>query len=363
MVNNQSKLTALIHELQHARSPLAQARVVARSWRTLRELSPTDRRLLARNLGFEGAEEILEGLSRKGGLAPAMLLRVLGNARETDESAMAEVLSAIRDPDRREGAIATGAVLASENVMEAETEEVPDAVEDVVEEQGSEEVPIAEEARSTPIFLDDDDHSAADGYEFGASGPVHEPEIQRETDPEPVRESDSEPEIPAPAPPPRMEVVDWSRWESATVRPRQAPQPHPAAVPPSFPPGTSGSGVRAVISAIRAELSNLARLRILQRDLVHFEGANVTTLNELVEAYPDGWVRRRALCAVLEGGIVLAVDDALELVSALQREFDRCWCLGILARRGELGGTNLERALDLVSSPASRRRLRMAAQS
>ena len=57
-MSTQPKLTALLHELQHARSPLAQARVLARSWRTLRELSPTDRKLLARQTGFDGAEEI-----------------------------------------------------------------------------------------------------------------------------------------------------------------------------------------------------------------------------------------------------------------------------------------------------------------
>ena len=61
-MSNQRKLTALLHELQNARSPLAQARVLARAWRTVRELSPTDRRLLARHAGFDGAEEILEGL-------------------------------------------------------------------------------------------------------------------------------------------------------------------------------------------------------------------------------------------------------------------------------------------------------------
>ena len=88
---------------------VAQARVLARSWRTLRELSPTDRRLLARHVGFDGAEEILEGLSRrKGGLAPAMLLRVLGNARRTDGSAVSELLAAFRDPQRRDEAIAIG---------------------------------------------------------------------------------------------------------------------------------------------------------------------------------------------------------------------------------------------------------------
>jgi hypothetical protein len=116
------------------------------------------------------------------------------------------------------------------------------------------------------------------------------------------------------------------------------------------------------METIQAERSTLSQLRVLRRELSRFEGSNLSTLSELVESFADGWVRRRAVCALLEGGIVVAVADALELVSALNRESDRRWCLGLLARRAELGGTNLDRALELVSSPSSRRRLRIAAR-
>ena len=84
-MSSQRKLNALLFELQTARSPLQQAKTMARAWRTIRELSPTDRRLLARHAGFAGAEEMLEGLaSRKGGLAPAALLGALSKARDAD---------------------------------------------------------------------------------------------------------------------------------------------------------------------------------------------------------------------------------------------------------------------------------------
>jgi hypothetical protein len=116
------------------------------------------------------------------------------------------------------------------------------------------------------------------------------------------------------------------------------------------------------MGTIQAERSTLSQLRVLRRELSRFEGSNLSTLSELVESFADGWVRRRAVCALLEGGIVVAVADALELVSALNRESDRRWCLGLLARRAELGGANLDRALELVSSPSSRRRLRIAAR-
>jgi hypothetical protein len=147
-MNTERKLSALLHELQHARSPLAQARVLARAWRTVRELSPTDRRLLARHAGFDGAEEILEGLGqRKGGLAPAMLLRVLANARGTDGSAVSELLSAFRDPQRRGEAISRGAELASDLLSGPEAEEVRAEVGEALEELQAVEETIVESAQ------------------------------------------------------------------------------------------------------------------------------------------------------------------------------------------------------------------------
>jgi hypothetical protein len=148
-MNTERKLSALLHELQHARSPLAQARVLARAWRTVRELSPTDRRLLARHAGFEGAEEVLEGLSqRKGGLAPAMLLRVLANARATDGSAVSELLAAFRDPLRRGEAVSQGAELASDLLSGPEAEEVRAEVGEALEELQAVEETIVESAQS-----------------------------------------------------------------------------------------------------------------------------------------------------------------------------------------------------------------------
>ena len=134
-MSTQRQLTALLHELQHARSPLAQAKVLARGWRTVRDLSPTDRRLLARHAGFEGAEDILEGLSqRKGGLAPAMLLRVLANARGTDGSTVSELLAAFRDPQRRDEAISLGTELASDLLAEPESDDGPEEIVEAIEE-------------------------------------------------------------------------------------------------------------------------------------------------------------------------------------------------------------------------------------
>jgi len=117
------------------------------------------------------------------------------------------------------------------------------------------------------------------------------------------------------------------------------------------------------LGAVGAETSVLSRLLVLRQQLSGLAGSSVETLRKLVESFEDGWARRRALAAFLEAGIPENASDALELVATLKSELDKRWCLGILARRGDLEGSQLKRALSLVSSPSVRRRLELAARN
>ena len=347
-MSTQQKFTALLHELQHARSPLAQARVMARAWRTVRELSPTDRRLLARHAGFEGAEEILEGLSlRKGGIAPAMLLRVLTNARGTDGSTVSELLAAFRDPRRRDEAISLGAELASDLLAEPAAADGLEEIDVAIEELQAVEESIIETPEEVLAALNALESEHGDDIE---PDPVPEPEPDEVQEPDPAPEPEPEPE---PAPP----VVDWSRWQEATPSRRPAPVPRDE-IRPSFSDASSRRfEAGAVMGAIGAEQSVFSQLRILRRRLSAFAGSRNDTLHELIELFPDGWSRRRVLCALLEAGIPAKPWEALELVTCLGRELDRRWCLVILARKGGLHGRLLNQALDLVDSDYSKRRL------
>ena len=56
------------------------------------------------------------------------------------------------------------------------------------------------------------------------------------------------------------------------------------------------------------------------------------------------------------------MELAVLLVALLENERDRSWCLSVLARRGKLRGAVLQQALELVSSPHTRRRLQSAAE-
>jgi hypothetical protein len=362
-MNSQQKLTALVYELQHARSPLAQARVLARAWRTVRELSPTDRRLLARHAGFDGAEEILEGLSKgKGGLAPAMLLRVLANARGTDGSAVSELIAAFRDPERRDEAVAMGADLASDLLAEPPAEEVPSEIGEAIEElQAVEEsiIETPEEALAALNALEPDPETEIEETTAPESSPEFAPAPAPENEDAGDTEPESEPE-PAPPPPPPP-VVDWSRWHDTGASRRPAPVPRDVLQPLVSEVGTRRFKAPAVMAALGAEQSVLSQLRVLRRELSGIKGSSIGTLRELVENFPDGWARRRALCALFDVGIPADTSEALQLVSCLGRDPDRRWCLAMLARRGDLRGAMLGRALDLVDSEYSKRRLaRMA---
>ena len=355
-MSTQRQLTALLHELQHARSPLAQARVLARGWRTVRELSPTDRRLLARHAGFDGAEDILEGLSkRKGGFAPAMLLRVLANARGTDASTVSELVAAFRDPLRRDEAVSLGADLASELLAEPEADGGPEEIGEAIEElQAVEDSNI----ESPEVAL------AA----LNALGPTPEAVFEEtfaseidnawEGEPEP-----GPPEETEPPPPPHSPVVDWSRWHSAAESLQPGPFLSREPGSPVSEPGSRRFEAGVVPEGMEAGRPVFTKLRTLWRELAGFAGSSMDTLHELIETFPDGWARRRALCALLEAGIPEATRDALELVSCLERELDRRWCLGIVARKGDLCGTTLNRALDLVDSDFSKKRLAAIAGS
>jgi len=361
-MGTQRKLNALLFELQTAGSPLAQAKVLARAWRTVRELSPTDRLLLARHAGFDGAEEILEGLAKKkSGVAPAMLLQMLSNARGTDASTLRNLLSALRDPARRDEAVARSLDLASELMSDqqpaAPAEEVGEALGELQAVELEVEA-VPEEALAALYAVESQmETSPTDTVREPDRDTVSTAEIER---PPPVApEPEAAPEKPQSEEPP---VVDWSRWDSGHAASRPAPTPRNQVRPPVSDPGARRIGEVAAATAVGVESSVFARLRALHRGIAGLVGSNVETVGELVEDFPDGWVRRRALSALIEAGAPARADDAVTLIaSPLDGGRDRRGGLGVLAARGDLRGAPLERAIELLGSPAARKRLSASA--
>jgi len=105
-----------------------------------------------------------------------------------------------------------------------------------------------------------------------------------------------------------------------------------------------------------------ARFHVLRRHLAATKGLPADGLRSVVEAFPDGWARRRALVELLRNGAPAALGDALGLVEILGSERDRLWCLGTLAstfaeNRRALNPQDREALLDAAPSPTARRRL------
>jgi hypothetical protein len=377
-MSSQKKLNALLFELQTAQSPLAQAKTLARAWRTLRELSPTDRRLLARHVGFDGAEEMLEGLATKrGGLAPAVLLQALAKARTADRATVGDLVARLKRPEARGQVLAESLDFASSLLEDpgagnnAEGPPSDDVAEALDELQAVQAPPVEtpEEALEALNALDAAPGDTSEATKEKTSGDDPTERVVEETT-ETEAEASDKPTVrvtlkppPPPPPPPRPvpDAVDWSRWESAgESRSETAPSvtaPEPSSDSPELPLFDAF----AVLGALGAQSSIGSQLRVLRRELTGFEGSSLHTLRQVVAAFPDGWARRRALAALLEAGIPSDPGGAIELVETLEQESNRRWCLGILARRGVLWGSNLERALELLSSPAARRRIESAA--
>lgn len=364
----QRELNALLFEVQAAETPVERAKIVARAWRTVRDLNALDRRLLVRHAGFEGAEQIVEGLAaRRGGMAPALLMRMLGNARASDGAALRDLLQSIQDPARRGGLAEQGARVAAELLREPATDPPQEMVEEAeVESRDFDEIAAAtaEEALAALNAIDASREADGPGGSKSAEpASADVPESRHVARPAPA------PGLargPRPAgPPPRAPEIGPTGLKRAPVRHSAAPGWTTLSEPPVSPPapGPEKKGDAAsfdaakVLSALGAGDSVVSRLLVLHRELDAFRGSSTATLHELLLSFPDGWPRRRALMSLIRSGVVSAPEGAVELAATLEREPDRRWCLGLVASGAALKGPALQRALDLVDSTWAKRRL------
>ncbi len=354
-------LTALVFELQRARSPGEKARALARAWRTVRGLSPTERRLLAREVGFDGAEDLVEGLAGKSGgaVAPAAVLEALGRMRKDENLSLRGILAGLRDPEQREDLFVRGIDLLTgveDEAADDETERVLD--EDAVVEEDD----VVREAEVFGGEVELEDETAPDVGRAAVA--VDEPVPFEPTPPRPSRvdiprrmptaapETDAVDE-PEPGSKAGARYVDPSTWDELWLEP-----PTGAPIPMIE---DRQSETRFFVEEQRrraAPDSVFKRLRAFRDGIEGFRGAGDGAAIAALEALPEAWAKRRAVVALLEAGIPSDPVVAVDLIESLERPMDRGWCLSALARRGDLGGDDLERALGLLASPAARRRVR-----
>ena len=360
-MTGREELAALLFEMQRARGPIDKARAAARAWRTLRELSPTERRMIAREIGSSGAEDFLESLGGGGrGFSPSAVLEALTRVEGDDGASLDDVVADLRDPERRVETIGELLDAAAETAFadpgapsersanaDLELDGAPDAEPDTEPETSLPPVPAVEPA---PDRVPGPDESGSPPVEpevtdgVGEIGPVAAPSPAPPTPP-----------LPQPRPPePRAPSV-WDELLRRDETTRDAAPPTDVMSPSATACGPVRGGGRP--------LSALVRLRRLRERPDELRSASVADIRHALDAFPEAWARRRALCFLLSEGIPGDAGDALTLVSDLERTTDRRWCLNVLAERGDLVGSHLERALELLDSPAARRRLERTAKT
>ena len=366
-------VAALVFELQRTRSPVERAKVLARAWRTIRGLSASERRLLARDVGFDGAEELLEGLAGKGGggIAPAALLEALGRMRKDDGLSVRGLVSALRDPDQREELVARAAHLVADSLRPNDGPE--DEPFDLLDEVAAPVIPTplrppepSTRAPEAPLGPAPEAKTPVEGVASEAPQVPVKVKVRAKpaTPPPAVPKRPTEPPVaPKPVPPPEEKAnatAAPSAWDGMWAS-------SPGAPVVSIPLSEATRAARSEVSAVdRAEdrrpASVLIRLRDLRSQVDNLRDAGVEEIQGALDAFPEPWARRKGLVALIENGVPEDASVALDLIEALDRPTDRGWCLSTLACRGDLVGRDLERGLAMLTSPAARRRVAALAE-
>lgn len=309
----------LLAQLHEAKSPLARIRVVTRAWRLLRNLSRQDRLAIAARIGIEGADDLVEAIAtHQGTTPPAELIGALNNLQKVDPATLKSLATRMRDPRQRSQVVAQGLKAVGSALAGPEAKPAAPPTPPAAAQPKSAPAPVTVKPAPAPV--------AAQAPPAPAPAPV----------PAPVAVKPAEPPKPAPTPPP----------------------PSPAPVP--FRPPEPAASVRSVLAEELSAVRLLtARFRLLRRRIAEVRRLSAGDLRAVLEAFPDGWARRRACVDLIEAGVPERTADVLSLMDALQSPGDRSWCLGTLADTRALSPDERNALLQAVPTAAGRRRLEL----
>jgi hypothetical protein len=328
MVPVANTLPELLEQLGRTFSPFERLKILTRAWALLRRMTPEERLVVATQLGLDRADEVVEALAERTGTAASpTLLSLIERAQTKGTAHLPQLIADLKDPERRAERLRQGARAAEAALVEDGTA-----------------APWLPPAISSPESLPPPPSSPV--RRAAAPVPVPEP-------PPPAvaaAPAPSPPPPPAPAPLP----ADATAPAPSPPAPAAAAPPPPAPAPrPEPPPPPADEGLAGLLAATP---SLVARFRLL-RDRLEGSKHPVGDLQTVLELFPDGWSRRRALAALLEEGLPEKAADAVPLLGTLSSERDRLWCLGVLAGSRGLSGADREHLLSTITSPAARRQL------
>jgi hypothetical protein len=345
-----STLPELVDQLGRTYSPFERLKILGRAWGLLRKMSPEQRMIVAAQLGLDHADEVVEAIAKRSGQkASPALISMIEKAQMKGTPHLPELIADLRDPQRRgerlkQGALAVGDALAADAVPEAQW--LPPGA-----------APPDETRPPAP--------ARPSGAPRPAPAPPAPPPVQPAPQPvqaQPVPQPAAPPPAPAPAALPAAAPAQPAPppLPAPEIKPQEsAPRPEPVAVRPAAPPAQrlEPAGDGALAARLAAAPALTARFRLLRRHLDEARGVSAAGLGSLLETFPDGWARRRALLELLRAGVPAALDDVFALIETLGSDRDRLWCLGTLAESREIPEQDREAFLAAASSPTARRRL------
>jgi hypothetical protein len=346
------ELETLLRELRSVRSPIQRMRILALGWRTVRRLTPLERKKIASQLGVKGLDAVLEKLGRKGdGISPAELLQVLEKADDLDGSKLRRLVGDLRDPERRNNLLRHGLDYVEDRLGAEEVEEIDEPSPEKAMERTAKpeeiEVPVVAPApRPAPPAIEEEEAEGeppkieAELLESEQVG--HEPELPAQE--LPAAEVPPPPRPVVSAPPPAVVEATMPPEEPERIDEETEPIAAQDAAP------TPGEKMNA--------LPLTKRFRLLRRLLEGEAAIGIDRAAELLEAFPDGWARRRALLTMLHAGAPSTTGDALELIERLERPADRRWCALALFEARSLSETDSRRLEERFPSRTLSRRLR-----
>jgi hypothetical protein len=330
-VATSSTLTRLLSDLKAVRSPLDRMRVLARAWRSLRRLGADERKVLAGQVGMEGAEELLEGLGRgEKRLAPVLVLRALEKAKKADPSQLRDLVSGLKDRDKRGTILQKWLNSVADDLDDQEEEPVDAPIETAPEAPQPEPAAMPATAEKTPpssepnraIPVAAPPLAIPVGSALPKLAPKPQPKIgPSAAAPRPAPSRRVPPPVPVPIP------VPWSKPASAAAKPVPEQTPRFDAATPAGEP---------LADRLHHTDSLMKRFRVLRSGLDSNGGSNTGDVTHLLEAFPAGWARRRALEALLRRHIPADLSSALKLIEDQKSSAARRWCLGTILEHWKL---------------------------
>jgi len=301
-------LPELIDQLGRTYSPFERLKILGRGWGLLRNMTREQRMIVAAQLGLDHADEVVEAIARRSGQqASPALIAMIEKAQVKGTPHLPELIADLRDPKRRGERLKQGA-------------------------------------------------AAVEGALAGTAAPPEAAAVPTTPTPQPAPEPAAAPPTAASPPLPAAILIPAAPPIPEPEPEEPPPPPQPAAVAPAVPrlEPARDSALAAQLAAVPALT---LRFRLLRRHLDETTGLSAAGLGAVLETFPDGWARRRALLELLRGGVPGSLDDAFALIETLGSDRDRLWCLGTLADSREIREGDREAFLAAAGSPTARKRL------